>query len=81
MADNSPKEGRKHSGKRRNCSLRAISPFSHCVFIRRVLLGLFGKRFIQSAEKGNIVDFQHFPLIAPFKCLLHQGSQKSRPNS
>ena len=29
--------GRKHLGKRRNCSLRAISPFSHSVFLRLVL--------------------------------------------
>ena len=28
---------RKHCGKRRNCSLRAISPFSHCVFKRLAL--------------------------------------------
>ena len=40
--------GIKHSGKRRNCSLRAISPFFHSVFKRLVLQtrknqGLFGK--------------------------------------
>ena len=42
------KTGRKHSGKMRNCSLRAISPFP-TVFFKRFLLhtrkiqGLFGK--------------------------------------
>ena len=40
--------GRKHCGKRRNCSLRAISPFPHSVFQRLILQtrenqGLFGK--------------------------------------
>ena len=42
-------KSRKHCGKRRNCSLRAISPFPHSVFKRHVLQtrkprGLFGKR-------------------------------------
>ena len=42
--------GRKHCGKRRNCSLQAISPFFHSVFKRFVLQtsknqGLFGKGF------------------------------------
>ena len=48
--------GRKHCGKKRNCSLRAISPFSHIVFKRPVLQtlknqGLFGKR-LKSVVNG-----------------------------
>ena len=31
--------GRKHCGKRRNCSLPAISPFTHSVFKRLVSQG------------------------------------------
>ena len=45
---------KKHCGKRRNCSLQAIFPFSHSVFKRLVLMtrenkGLFGKGLYQSA--------------------------------
>ena len=50
--------GRKHCGKRRNCSLRAISPFPHSVFKRLVLQtrknqGLFGKglNYIEPQKK------------------------------
>ena len=52
---------RKHCGKRRNCSLRAISHFSHSVFKRLVLqthinMGLFGKGLNDYSVKLSIVS-------------------------
>ena len=54
--------GRKPCGKRRNCSLQAISPFSHSVFKRLVWQtrknqGLFGKGFIATFQLLSAVSF------------------------
>ena len=70
---------RKHCGKRRNCSSRAISPFSHSVFKRLVLQthknqGLFGKglnSFIaildfHNPDKNLPVKFDHINVRSCF---------------
>ena len=54
------KRVKKHYGKRRNCSLRAIPPFSHSVFKRLVLQtcenqDLFGKGLISIIHLCSIL--------------------------
>ena len=66
------KTGRKHCGKRRNCSLRAISPFPS-VFKRIVLLtcknlGLFGKGLI-------VLSSSQIAIFIPFKNKFYQLEQ------
>ena len=56
MAESSPKRDGKHCGKRRNCSLRAISPFptvlSKDLYSRHGLLGKW--------LKDILPDWQHY---------------------
>ena len=56
--------GRKHCGKMRNCTLGALSPFSHSVFKRRVLQrrknqGLFGKG-LRGLNSAHVDGKQYF---------------------
>ena len=49
-----PEKGRKHSGKRRNCSLRAISPFS-TVFSKDLFCGHVKPRAcLGKGQSGNV---------------------------
>ena len=67
---------RKHGGKRRNCSLRAISPFP-TVFFKRLVLhtrknqGLFGKGLRPSYRRGH----QTSPTVVSLKGRLSQKLQ------
>ena len=63
--------GRKHCGKRRNCLLRAISPFPPSVF-KRLLLhtcehqGLFGRGLILY-QNNKILDWSKLKTFATDK--------------
>ena len=53
---------RKHCGKRRNCSLRAISPFP-TVFSKGLFPILFLGRVESIVRKGENAGYQHFLLL------------------
>ena len=60
--------GRKHCGKRRNCSLRANFSFSHSVFKRHVLQTHTNQQFLlfpQCFQKTCTAD-TYKPAISPF---------------
>ena len=76
MAESSPK-GKKHCGKRRNCSLRAISPFptvfSKDLYWRHVKTGLVWERVKHNYQR---IDFDEtfFPqnVANPFMLKVYQ---------
>ena len=79
--------GRKHCGKRRNCSLRAISPFPDSVLKRLVSLGcqkvsLCGNGLSQHFDNNVLVMSRTFSLVTtlpiPYQ---HQTSSVTRHNS